>query len=184
MQRIQSIDPQHAKGQAGQLLASVQQAFGVIPNVAKVMANSPPVLESFLALSTAMGRAAIGPKLHHQIKLAASESNACSYCTSILCATGPTAGLTAADLVEGRSAAAGDARTDAALKFAKAVLETRGKLSDDDLRAVRAAGFGDGEIVEIVASVVAGCFTNFLNNMAQTTLDIPEAPPLLAGAAA
>lgn len=183
MQRIHSVEPQHAEGRAKQLLASVEQAFGVVPNAAKVMANSPAVLESFLALSTAMGGVGIGEKLHHQIKLATSETNACSYCTSILCTMGPAAGLTAADLVEGRSAEAHSARANAALKFAKAVMERKGKVGDDDLRAVRKAGFGDAEIVEIVASVVVGCFTNFLNNVAETTLDIPEAPALAACAA-
>lgn len=63
------------------------------------------------------------------------------------------------------------------------MLETKGKVSDDDLRAVRKAGFGDAEIVEIVASVVVGCFTNFLNNVAETALDIPEAAPLAGHAA-
>src|SRR5262245_49059288 len=157
--------------------------FGVVPNAAKVMANSPAVLESFLALSTAMSRAQIGDKLHHQIKLAASEANASTYCTSILFAIGPKAGPSAADLAEGRSATAQDARTDAALKFARAVLETKGKIGDDRLRAVRQAGFGEAEIVEIVASVVAGCFTNFLNNVAETKLDIPEIGPLVGHAA-
>lgn len=183
MQRVQSIQPEQAQGRTRELLATVETAFGVVPNAAKVMANSPAVLDSFLALSTAMGRATIGGKLHYQIKLAASEANACSYCSSLLCAIGPTAGLTAADLVEGRSAMAQDVRTDAALKFAKAILETKGKVGDDHLRAVRQAGFGDAEIVEIVASVVVGCFTNFLNNVAATALDIPEAGPLVSHAA-
>jgi alkylhydroperoxidase family enzyme len=183
MQRVQLIQPSQAQGRAKELLADVEQAFGMVPNAAKVMANSPAVLESFLALSTAMGSALIGGKLHTQVKLAASEVNACSYCTSILCAIGPSAGLSAADLVEGRSAKAADVRTDAALKFATAVLETKGTVGDDDLRAVRGAGFGDAEIVEIVSSVVVGCFTNFLNNVAETALDIPEAGPLASRAA-
>ena len=58
------------------------------------------------------------------------------------------------------------------------MLETRGKVSDADLRAVRAAGFTDAAVVEVVASVVAGCFTNFLNNVADTPLDVPAAVPL------
>lgn len=180
MQRVQLIQPEQAQGRAKELLATVEQAFGMVPNATKVMANSPAVLDSFLALSTAMGNTRIGDKLHAQVKLGTSEANACSYCTSILCAIGPKAGLTASDLMEGRSATAADARTDAALKFARAVLESKGKVGDDDLRAVRIAGFGDAEIVEIVASVVVGCFTNFLNNVAETDLDIPAAAPLLA----
>jgi alkylhydroperoxidase family enzyme len=183
MERISMIQPGEAGGRARDLLEAVEAAFGAVPNAAKVMANSPAVLESFLALTSAMGGAKIGDRLHHQIKLGASEANACSYCTSMLCAVGPGAGLTASDLVEGRSGAAADPRTDAALKFAGAVLETRGKVGDGDLRAVRKAGFGDTEIVEIVASVIAGCFTNFLNNVAGTALDFPEAEPLAGRAA-
>lgn len=183
MQRISSVDPKQAQGRARELLDKVEKTFGIIPNVAKVMANSPAVLDSFLGLTTAMGGAKIGAKMHHQAKLTTSEINACDYCTSILCAIGPTAGLTAADLVEGRSAKARDPRTDAALKFAKAVLETRGKVGDGELRAARQAGLGDAEIVEIVASVVVGCFTNFLNNVAETALDIPAAAPLVGHAA-
>lgn len=71
-------------------------------------------------------------------------------------------------------------RTKAALEFAHNVLESRGKVSDQQLADVRLAGYGDTEIVEIVASVVLGCFTNFLNNVADTELDIPKAEPVEA----
>jgi len=57
MQRLNSVNPQVAQGRSKELLDTVQQAFGVVPNTAKVMANSPAVLESFLAFSTAMSGA-------------------------------------------------------------------------------------------------------------------------------
>ncbi len=180
MQRVHSVNPQVAQGRTKELLDTVQQAFGMIPNTAKVMANSPAVLDSFLAFSTAMGKVQIGEKLHNQVKLNTSETNTCDYCTSILCAIAPSAGLSADDILAGRTGNSEDLRTDAALKFSEAVLESRGKVSDEQLAAVREAGFGDSEIVEIVASVVLGCFTNFLNNVADTELDIPKAEPVEA----
>lgn len=178
MQRVNSVNPQVATGRTKELLDTVQQAFGMVPNTARVMANSPAVLDSFLAFSTAMGGAKIGSKLHNQLKLSTSETNACSYCTSILSAVAPSAGLTADDILAGRTGNSGDRRTKAALAFASDVLESRGKVSNQQLTAVREAGFGDAEIVEIVASVVLGCFTNFLNNVADTDLDIPKADPV------
>lgn len=180
MQRLNSVDPQFAQGRTKELLDTVQQAFGVIPNTARVMANSTAVLESFLAFSSAMGSVRIGAKLHNQVKLITSETNSCQYCTSILSAVAPSAGLSAAEILSGRSGNSEDLRTKAALAFAHDVLETRGKVSTEQLKSVRAAGFGDSEIVEIVASVVLGCFTNFLNNVADTTLDIPAVEPLEA----
>ena len=178
MQRLNSVNPQVATGRTKELLDTVQQAFGMVPNTARVMANSPAVLESFLAFSTAMGGARIDKKLHNQVKLSTSETNSCSYCTSILSAVAPSAGLSAADILAGRTGHSEDHRTKAALAFANDVLESRGKVSNQQLTAVREAGFGDAEIVEIVASVVLGCFTNFLNNVADTDLDIPKAAPV------
>ncbi len=175
MQRIHSVNPQVAQGRTKELLDTVQQAFGMIPNTAKVMANSPAVLDSFLAFSTAMGKVQIGEKLHNQLKLNTSEKNSCDYCSSILCAIAPSTGLSADDILAGRTGKSVDQRTEAALKFAEDVLESRGKVTNQQFATVREAGFGDGEIVEIVASVVLGCFTNFLNNVADTELDIPQA---------
>lgn len=180
MQRLNSVNPQVVQGSSKELLDIVQQAFGVVPNTAKVMANSPAVLNSFLAFSTAMGDSKIGTKLHNQVKLMTSETNSCEYCTSILSAVAPSAGLSAADILAGRTGDSGDHRIKAALTFAHNVLESRGKVSDQQLASIREAGYGDAEIVEIVASVVLGCFTNFLNNVADTELDIPKAEPLEA----
>lgn len=180
MQRLNSVKTQVAEGRTKELLDTVERVFGVVPNTANVMANSPAVLDSFLGFSTAMGGAKIGEKLHNQVKLTTSETNSCNYCTSILCAVAPSAGLSADDILAGRSGRSEDLRTTAALTFAQAVLESRGKVSDKQIAAVREAGFDDGAIVEIVASVVLGCFTNFLNNVADTELDIPQADPLEA----
>jgi len=181
MQRIHSVEPETAQGRAKELLDAVKQAFGIVPNATRVMANSPAVLDGFLTFSTAMGNTSIGPKLHNQVKLVTSETNACDYCTSILSAVAPKAGLSAADILAGRTGESADQRTKAALAFAHDVLENRGKVSNQRLAAVRDAGFSDAEIVEIVASVVLGCFTNYLNNVAQTELDIPKAQPVEAG---
>jgi alkylhydroperoxidase family enzyme len=175
MQRIHSVEPKTAQGRLKELLETVQQAFGVIPNTAKVMANSPAVLDSFLAFSRAMGGPTIGTKLHNQVKLTTSETNSFDYCTSILSAVAPSAGLSAADILAGRTGSSEDRRTKAALAFAHNVLESWGKVSNQQLTPVREAGYSDTEIVEIVASVVSGCFTNFLNNVADTELDFQKA---------
>lgn len=178
MQRLKSVNPQAATGHTKELFEVVQGAFGMIPNTVRVMANSPAVLESFLAFNTAMGKVQIGGKLLNQLKMTTSETNACSYCTSILSAVAPSAGLTAEDILAGRTGDSDDRRTKAALTFANDVLASRGKVSNQQLTAVRAAGFDDADIVEMVISVVLGCFTNFLNNVADTELDIPKAAPL------
>ncbi|WP_417748558.1 carboxymuconolactone decarboxylase family protein [Rosistilla oblonga] len=182
MQRLPSVDPQVAQGRTKELFDTVEQALGGIPNAAKVMAHSPAVLGSYLAFSSSMGDVKIGEKLHNQLKLITSESNQCDYCTSILTAVAPAAGLSAEDILAGRTGHSEERRTKGALAFANDVLDSRGKVTDLQLAAVRDAGFDDQEIVEIVASVVLGCFTNFLNNVADTELDVAKAEPAEAAA--
>ena len=74
MQRLHSVKPDTAQGRTHELLETVQQAFGGVPNVARVIANSPAALESFLAFSQAMDSASIGAKLHNQVKLTTGEA--------------------------------------------------------------------------------------------------------------
>jgi hypothetical protein len=47
------------------------------------------------------------------------------------------------------------------------VIETRGRVSDADLAAVKNAGYTDSQVVEIVASGAQFLMTNFLNNVAE-----------------
>jgi alkylhydroperoxidase family enzyme len=46
-------------------------------------------------------------------------------------------------------------------------------VTDDDLALVRAAGFTDAQVVEIVGVVAENVFTNFVNNVAETDIDFP-----------
>jgi len=144
------------------------------------MANSPAVLEAFLQFSTALGKGVLSQKLHDQVKLAASESNSCDYCLAALCAIGPGHGLTAAEITGGRKGSSTDPKSDAALKFAKRVVTEKGHVSDSDVAATKRGGLNDAELVEVVATVVLGFLTNYLNNALQTDVDFAGAAPLAA----
>ena len=50
----------------------------------------------------------------------------------------------------------------------------RGEVSDAAVNRVRAAGFNDAEITEIVANVAVNIFTNYFNHVAQTVVDFPR----------
>ena len=60
------------------------------------------------------------------------------------------------------------------MAFAAKVALSRGKVSDADLATVKAAGFSEAQIVEIVAVVAENVFTNLLNNVAETDIDFPS----------
>jgi alkylhydroperoxidase family enzyme len=61
--------------------------------------------------------------------------------------------------------------------FAKALIETRGKVSDAQFAAVKDAGRTDANIVEMIALTAQFLLTNFMNNAVQTPIDFPAASP-------
>lgn len=173
MARLNLIDPENATGAAKQLLDVVQSALGMTPNMAKGMANSPVVLKGWLELDGSLGRGALDSQLREKIALAVAEANGCDYCLSAHTAIGSMVGVDGVELELSRSAESADSKTAAALHFARTVNDERGEVSDADVDVVRAAGFGDGEIAEIVANVALNVLTNYFNKVAETEIDFP-----------
>ena len=65
-------------------------------------------------------------------------------------------------------------RATAALKFATRVLDQKGAISDADLAEVRAAGFSDGEVADIIAHVALNVLTNYFNIATDVEIDFPR----------
>jgi AhpD family alkylhydroperoxidase len=141
----------------------------------RTMGNSSAVLEGYLQLSGALGHGTIGAKTGELIALAVAESNACDYCLSAHSFIGEKlVGIDTASLAAAREGNSSNAKTDAALKFAQALVAKRGSVTDSDVNTVKAAGYTDGEVGEIVAHVALNILTNYLNKTAQTEIDFPE----------
>ncbi|MGB2714051.1 MAG: carboxymuconolactone decarboxylase family protein [Vicinamibacterales bacterium] len=153
---------------------AIERQLGVVPNMMRTMAQSPRVLEGYLALSGALSRGLLPATLQEQIALAVAEINACNYCLSAHTALGRKAGLSDDQLAASREGRAAEAKANAALQFASAVLEHRGGVGDDELARVRAAGFSDAEIAEIIAHVALNALTNYFNRAADTEIDFPK----------
>jgi alkylhydroperoxidase family enzyme len=66
-----------------------------------------------------------------------------------------------------------DEKTSAVLRFAAKAAREHGRVSEDDLAAVREAGYTDAEFVAIVAYISFSVFRVYFNLMAQTSIDFP-----------
>jgi uncharacterized peroxidase-related enzyme len=174
MTRIQAIDYEQSTGKARELLDAVKAKLGITPNMMRTMAQSPAVLEAYLNFSGALGGGKLSARLREQIALISAEINGCGYCASAHTAIGKMVGLNEDAILAARNGNAADAKTDAALKFARAVIVNRGEVSDEDLQVVKDAGFSDGEVGEIVANVALNIFTNYFNEIAKTDIDFPK----------
>lgn len=156
------------------LLDAVERQLGVVPNLFRLVGTSPAALEGYLGLNGALGRT-LDAKTREGIALAVAQANGCDYCLSAHTYLGLNlAKIDEAEIARNRNGRSGDAKADAAIVFARRVLDARGRVSDADLAEVRDAGFTDAQIVEIVLSVALNVLTNYVNNVAGTDIDFPE----------
>lgn len=156
------------------LLAAVKQQLGVVPNLMKLVGHSPAALEGYLSLNGALAKGKLSVQLRERIALAIAEFNGCDYCLSAhsyLAAN--VAKISGSEIDAARDGRSDDARTAAALHFARRVAEARGRVSDADLAALRAADFDEASVVEIVLNVALNVLTNYVNNVAATDIDFP-----------
>ena len=174
MSRLPAIQTETASGKAKQLLDGVQAKLKITPNMTRVMANSPAVLEGYLAFNGALAGGSLPAKLREEIALEVGEQNACQYCVSAHTAIGKLTGLTDSEIEQAREARSSSPKHTAALVFARQVVANRGQITDGDFEAARQAGFSDGEIAEIVAHVALNVFTNYFNTATQVDVDFPK----------
>ncbi len=172
MQRITAIKHEESTGKAKELLDGVKAKLGFVPNMMATMGSSPAVLEAYLNFSGALGTS-LNAKLREQIALTVAEINGCQYCAAAHSAIGKMVGLDDHTVEDARRAASHDAKVDAALKFASALVISRGKASEAEIKAVKAAGYTEKEVGEIVANVALNIFTNYFNETAATVVDFP-----------
>jgi uncharacterized peroxidase-related enzyme len=155
------------------LFDAVEKQLGVVPNLFRLVGLSPAALEGYIGLNGALGRT-LDAKTRERISLAVAQANGCDYCLSAHTYLGLNlAKIDDTEIALNRNGHSGDAKADAALVFARKVLDTRGRVSDADLAAVRLAGFSDAQVIEIVVSVALNVLTNYVNNVAETDIDFP-----------
>lgn len=174
MSRLSVIQTDKATGKAKELLEAVQAKLSITPNMTRVMANSPAVLEGYLAFSGALAGGALNPKLREQIALEVGEQNGCQYCVSAHTAIGKMTGLTDAEIETAREGKSNMPKFNAALTFARQIVAKQGRATQADVDTVRNAGFSDGEIAELIAHVALNVFTNYFNNTADVDVDFPR----------
>ena len=174
---IPSLEQSPAASQP--LLDAVNKQLGVVPNLFRLVGNSPAALEGYLGLGKALGKGSIGAATGERIALAIAEVNQCGYCLSAHSYLGKNlVKLDDAEIAANRAGGSGNARADAAVRFAVQVARARGHVADAEVQAVKAAGFSEAEIIEIVLHVALNTWTNYINEVARTTIDFPVAQPL------
>jgi alkylhydroperoxidase family enzyme len=143
MARIKLVDIADADPEQAALLAAIEDQFGMVPDFLKVFANSPAALRAFLGL--------------HGI----ADGGTLAAPVRIRVASGQAIG------------AREDPQIVAAVKFARSLLEKKGKVGTLDLVEVRSAGYSDADIVEIITHVGLNFLADMLGKASQVEIVFP-----------
>jgi AhpD family alkylhydroperoxidase len=150
-------------------------------HIIRLLAKSHAALEGYLGLRNALARGRLDIRLRVLIAILVAEANGCAYGLSAHVATARRAGLEEDVIGDARRGRAADARTDAVLRFVSALVHAHGSVSDDELAALRAAGFDDDGIVEVVSNVGLQLLTGYAALCAALPPDDDPVVPFVYG---
>lgn len=173
MSQLSTLNPAAVSPDRKAVLDQIQAAFGATPNMFKTVAHSAAALKSMWGSFGALGAGVIAPKLGEQIAVAVADRNGCNYCLAAHTALGRNAGASADEMADAQIGESADPKTAAALRFALKLVDRRGQVNEADVQSLRAAGFDDEHIVEIVAHVALNLFTNYVNVAFAVPVDFP-----------
>jgi uncharacterized peroxidase-related enzyme len=177
MPRLNVVDPKSAQGEVKQIFEGPLE--GKHLNIFKGLANSSAALNAYLGLSSALSKGELTATEREAIALALGEANDCDYCTAAHTAIGKNAGMSEDETIAARKGDPADPKTKALVTFVLKLRDASGWVEDQDVQAVKDAGYSDGAVAEAVANYALNVFTNYFNHVNQTEVDFPKAPAMV-----
>lgn len=159
-------------------LQSVNKAWGFVPKLHGMLAESPVALEAYDELFGLVAKSSLTPVEQQVAFLAVNVYHGCEYCT-----TGHTFLARNAKVPEDVIQALrtgtpiADARLQALRVFAEKVVEERGHAGDAAVDAFIAAGFTKTQVLEVVTVIATKTISNYTNHLTHTPLESAMADP-------
>jgi uncharacterized peroxidase-related enzyme len=153
------------------VLEQLRQSFGLIPNLAAAISNSPKLLTAFAAVFQQVHSSSLNEQEIQIVLLTDAVANSCEYAVAFHTALALGQGVRSeeTDAIRARLVPS-DQRFAALSTLARTLIEKRGHLSEQELDAFLAAGFTKEQILEVIAVVAASTITNYAGTI--------ENPPL------
>ena len=157
---------------------SAESMFGFVPNLHKILAESPAAHEAYFVTYKLATEKTNLTHIEVQVVLMASNyHNSCHYCMAghsmiMKMINAPQDVITA--LREGKPI--NDAKLEALRTFARQLLEMRGHVGDPALEAFLRAGYTKSQALDVLVCLSAKLISNFTNALAHTEIDAPMKP--------
>ena len=155
------------------ILENIQKAFGFVPNLMATFANSPAVLQGYLAMDGVFEKGTFTPVERQLILLAASLENNCDYCvaahSTIAKGVLHAPAETIAAVREGKTLV--DQKQNALVNLVREIVRERGFASPATVEAFLAAGYQKPQVMELLLGVALKTVSNYLDHLSPATID-------------
>lgn len=168
------VDPSKAPASVRSTLESMRKQFQFVPNLARVMAASPALINGYWALQQQLREhGQLSQAELNVVQMTIAVENRCRYCTAGHTMAGRMFFKTPEEVLAAlrKNGPLPDAKLSALQRFAKAVYQSRGRVTDESMAAFFKAGYTRGQALDVVACVAAKVMTNYTNQLAGTPLD-------------
>ena len=154
------------------VLEQLQKSFGLIPNLAGAMANSPELIRAFIGLFQQVHSGTFTEAEIQTLLLTNAVTNSCDWAVAFHTMLALKEGLTPADVgAIRRRGDPADARLAALSSLARKLIETRGHVTDQDLETFVATGYRREQALEILAVTAASTITNYAGTIVRPPLE-------------
>ena len=171
------LTAENAPERSRPVLASIQEGFGFVPNLMATFANSPTVLEGYLAMDAVWEKGTFSPSERQLIFLAASVENGCRYCTAAHSTVAKGMLHVSPEIVaairEGKTIP--DAKIDALSNLTREIVRERGHVSPETIQAFLDAGYKKDQVMELLMGVALKTVSNYLDAIQPAEIDAPFA---------
>lgn len=166
MSRIAALTPATAQGAAQDMLTELVARHGQVGSMVSTMAHSPAVLGGYLQLSKAMKRAKLSRRISELISIAVQERQGCRLCLDAHITAARAFGVTDAEIAAAREGTSPDPAVAAMIATSLAIYSNPATITDDQVGELRAFGYTDREIVDVVGIVALNVLTGAFNLIA------------------
>ena len=153
-------------------LEQLQQAFGILPNLAAVISNSPKLVTALVGVFQQVHDSSLTEQEIQIVLLTDAVANSCTYAVAFHTALALKEGVRSEETDAIRARRTPQDRRFAALStLARTLIEKRGHLNEQELDAFIVTSFTKEQILEVIAVVAASTITNYAGTIANPPLE-------------
>ena len=166
MTRLPLIDPDTASGSVKETLDELTSRKADLSSMVRGMANSNAVLRGYVELNRAVKRSHLDRRISERISLAVQEWLGCDYCIAAHTKAAQAVGLSDTDIELARHGTATDPKIAAIVAFGQQIVAAPSEVSDAQIEGLRAYGYRDEQIADVVGLVALNVLTGTFNLVA------------------